>query len=234
MVRELLAAGAEVVALVRDWVPGSELARAGYIDRSRVVRGDVRNQHLLERCLGEYEVQTVFHLAAQTIVGVANRNPASTLDTNIRGTWALLEACRRSPAVQQIVVASSDKAYGAQDVLPYTEDTPVRGGHPYDVSKSCADMVGSDVRQELSVASLRHAVWQLLWRRRSELEPDRPRHDPIGDPRRAAGHPLRREASRATISMSRMAPWPTSCSPNSCRPDRSWPAKCSTSPMSAG
>ncbi len=107
----------------------------------RIVRGDVRDQELLERALGEYKIASVFHLAAQTIVGVANRNPVSTLDTNIRGTWALLEACRRSPAVQQIVIASSDKAYGDQETLPYTETAPVLGRHPYDVSKSCADLL---------------------------------------------------------------------------------------------
>ncbi len=111
------------------------------VARVRLVRGDVRDQELLERALGEYQVATVIHLAAQTVVGVANRNPVSTLDTNVRGTWALLEAARRSPLVRQVVVASSDKAYGDQDVLPYTEDAPLRGRHPYDVSKSCADLL---------------------------------------------------------------------------------------------
>jgi CDP-glucose 4,6-dehydratase len=141
LVRELVAAGADVVALVRDWVPRSELIATTLADRVRIVRGDVRDQELLERALGEYEIASVFHLAAQTIVGVANRNPVSTLDTNIRGTWALLEACRRSPTVQQIVIASSDKAYGDQEILPYTEAAPVLGRHPYDVSKSCADLL---------------------------------------------------------------------------------------------
>jgi CDP-glucose 4,6-dehydratase len=141
LVQHLLAAGADVVALVRDWVPRSELVAGRLIDRVRVVRGDVRDQETIERALGEYEVSTVFHLAAQTIVGVANRNPVSTLDTNIRGTWSVLEACRRSPAVHQIVIASSDKAYGDQKVLPYTEDAAVCGRHPYDVSKSCADLL---------------------------------------------------------------------------------------------
>jgi CDP-glucose 4,6-dehydratase len=141
LVRQLVEAGADVVALVRDWVPRSELVGSGLIEKVRVVRGDVRDQETLERALGEYEVTTVIHLAAQTTVGVANRNPVSTLDTNIRGTWALLEACRRSPTVQQIVTASSDKAYGDQEVLPYKEDAPVLGRHPYDVSKSCADLL---------------------------------------------------------------------------------------------
>jgi CDP-glucose 4,6-dehydratase len=141
VVRQLLAADADVVCLVRDWVPRAELVGTGLIERIRVVRGDVRDQKTMERALGEYEVATVIHLAAQTTVGVANRNPASTLDANIRGTWTLLEACRRSPTVQQIVVASSDKAYGDQDVLPYTEDRPVSGRNPYDVSKSCGDLI---------------------------------------------------------------------------------------------
>lgn len=141
LVRRLLEAGADVVCLVRDWVPQSELVRAGQLERVRVVRGDVRDQALLERALGEYEVDTVIHLAAQSIVSIANRNPISTLETNILGTWALLEACRRTPTVKQVVVASSDKAYGPQPVLPYTEDTPLSGQFPYDVSKSCSDLV---------------------------------------------------------------------------------------------
>lgn len=142
LVRRLAALGTEVVCLVRDWVPQSELARAGLLERVKVVRGDVRDQALLERALGEYEIDTVFHLAAQTIVGIANRNPISTFESNIAGTWALLEACRRSPTVKQIVLASSDKAYGDHANLPYSEDTPLQGRHPYDVSKSCADLIG--------------------------------------------------------------------------------------------
>jgi CDP-glucose 4,6-dehydratase len=141
LVKHLTASGADVVCLVRDWIPRSELVLSGLFDRVRVIRGDVRDQETMERGLGEYEIRTVFHLAAQTTVGVANRNPVSTLDTNIRGTWALLEACRRTPTVQQIVIASSDKAYGDQDNLPYREDAPVLGRHPYDVSKSCADLI---------------------------------------------------------------------------------------------
>lgn len=141
LVRRLLEAGASVVCLVRDWVPESELLRGGLAQRAVVVRGDVRDQALLERVLGEHEIATVIHLAAQTIVTIANRNPVSTFEANVQGTWALLEACRRSPSVKQIVVASSDKAYGDQERLPYTEDTPLAGRHPYDVSKSCADLI---------------------------------------------------------------------------------------------
>jgi CDP-glucose 4,6-dehydratase len=141
LVRRLLDAGAHVVCLVRDWVPRCQAVEAGLLDKVDVVRGDVCDQALLERALGEYEIRSVVHLAAQTIVGIANRNPVSTFESNIRGTWALLEACRRSPAVRQIVVASSDKAYGDQEELPYEEDAPLQGQHPYDVSKSCADLI---------------------------------------------------------------------------------------------
>lgn len=141
LVQRLLAAEADVVCLVRDWIPQCELVRTNAIANVKVVRGDVRDQALLERILGEHEIDTVLHLAAQTIVGIANRNPVSTFETNIQGTWALLEACRRSPLVRQIVVASSDKAYGDQEVLPYDETSPLQGQHPYDVSKSCADLI---------------------------------------------------------------------------------------------
>jgi len=141
LVKRLIEAGADVVCLVRDWVPQSEFVRARLIEQVKVVRGDVRDPALLERALGEYEIDTVIHLAAQTIVGIANCNPVSTFETNILGTWTLLEACRRSPSVKQIVVASSDKAYGDQPQLPYDENTPLQGQHPYDVSKSCADLI---------------------------------------------------------------------------------------------
>lgn len=141
LTRDLADAGADVVCVVRDWVPRSELLSTSLLQRVRLVRGDVRDQALIERVLGEYEVDAVFHLAAQTIVGVANRNPVSTFESNIQGTWTVLEACRRSPTVREIVLASSDKAYGDHDVLPYDETAALQGAHPYDVSKSCADLV---------------------------------------------------------------------------------------------
>lgn len=141
LVRRLIEAGADVVCLVRDWVPQSEMVRAGYIEKVKVVRGDIRDRDVLERALGEFEIDTVIHLAAQTIVTIANRNPISTFETNIAGTWNLLEASCRSPKVKQIVVASSDKAYGDQENLPYDENTPLQGQHPYDVSKSAADLI---------------------------------------------------------------------------------------------
>ena len=141
LVRRLLKAQADVVCLVRDWVPQAELNRDDLVNRLTVVRGDICDLDVLERTLGEYEIETVMHLAAQTIVGIANRNPLSTFESNIAGTWKLLEACRRSPKVKQIIAASSDKAYGDSPVLPYTEKTPLEGRHPYDVSKSCSDLI---------------------------------------------------------------------------------------------
>lgn len=141
LVRRLINSGADVTCLVRDWVPQSELVRGGLLDKVKVIRGDVSDRELIERALGEHEIVTVMHLAAQTIVPIANRNPISTFESNIRGTWNLLEACRRSPLVKQIVFASSDKAYGDHKELPYNESMPLEGKHPYDVSKSCGDLI---------------------------------------------------------------------------------------------
>ncbi|HEX9095252.1 MAG TPA: NAD-dependent epimerase/dehydratase family protein [Candidatus Dormibacteraeota bacterium] len=141
VVRRLLELRADVTCIVRDWVPQSELVTAGMLDQTKVVRGDVLDQALLERALGEYEIDTVVHLAAQTIVGIANRNPSSTFESNIAGSWRLLEACRRSPLVRGVVLASSDKAYGEQDTLPYREDARLQALHPYDVSKASADLI---------------------------------------------------------------------------------------------
>lgn len=140
-VRALLARGAHVIGLVRDQVSGSELGRAGLLSKIDVVHGCVEDEPFLERVMSEYEVQNVLHLAAQTIVGIANRNPLSTFESNIKGTWCLLEAARRCGYRPHVIVASSDKAYGDQDKLPYTEDAPLEGRHPYDASKSCADIL---------------------------------------------------------------------------------------------
>lgn len=137
----LLEAGAEVVGLIRDRVPLSNLKLSGADQRIIGVDGNIADGALLERVLNEYEIEVVFHLAAQPLVRLANRAPLGTFDTNIRGTWLLLEACRRAHTVKRIVVASSDKAYGDQDVLPYSESAPLQGRHPYDVSKSCADLI---------------------------------------------------------------------------------------------
>ena len=142
LAEELSAGGANVTCLVRDWVPDSRLVRTGVFDRVNLVRGELEDGALLTRVLNEYEIDTVFHLGAQTIVGTAARSALSTFESNIRGTWNLLEACKTcARTVQRILVASSDKAYGAHDRLPYTEDMPLQGRFPYDVSKSCADLL---------------------------------------------------------------------------------------------
>ena len=139
---DLLRRGATVVSLVRDWVPDSEAVTAGTLAQCRLVRGELEDYELLLRALNEYEIDSVFHLGAQTIVGTAGRSALSTFESNVRGTWTLLEAARQCASrVERIVVASSDKAYGAHDQLPYTEATPLEGRFPYDVSKSCADLI---------------------------------------------------------------------------------------------
>jgi CDP-glucose 4,6-dehydratase len=148
LVDALLAKGATVTCLVRDWVPASRLLASGAARRTNLVSGSLENYELLLRALNEYEIDTVFHLAAQTIVGTASRSALSTFETNVRGTWNLLEACRACGAlVQRVVVASSDKAYGSQRNLPYREDTPLEGRFPYDASKSCADLIAQSYFQ---------------------------------------------------------------------------------------
>ncbi|WP_055076145.1 GDP-mannose 4,6-dehydratase [Pseudanabaena sp. 'Roaring Creek'] len=141
MTQELVERGAKVVGLVRDWTPQSRLFQMGLEKKIVTVYGRVEDLSILERIVNEYEVETVIHLAAQTIVGVANREPLSTFESNIKGTWNVLEACRRVGKVGRIIVASSDKAYGYQEFMPYSENNPLRGEHPYDVSKSCADLI---------------------------------------------------------------------------------------------
>jgi CDP-glucose 4,6-dehydratase len=141
VVEELDRRGAAVTTLVRDWVPGSRFVRSGLLERVNLVRGELEDHHVLVRALNEYEVDSVFHLGAQTIVGTAARSALSTFEANVRGTWNLMEACRASRLVERIVIASSDKAYGTHDTLPYTEDTPLQGRFPYDASKSCADLI---------------------------------------------------------------------------------------------
>lgn len=139
--KELIDQGANVTGLVRDTVPKSNLYQGEQVKQMNIVQGALEDLDVIERALGEYEIDTVFHLAAQAIVGVANRNPISTFEANILGTWNILEACRRHPLIKRVVVASSDKAYGDQPTLPYDENMPLQGKHPYDVSKSCADLL---------------------------------------------------------------------------------------------
>jgi len=142
LVKELLSRGAYVVALIRDADPQSELFRSDTIAKVTVVNGALEDLWTLERAINEHEVDTVFHLGAQTIVGTARRFPFQTFEANVRGTYNLLEACRlHQTLVKRVVVASSDKAYGDQVNLPYTEDTTLQGRYPYDVSKSCSDLI---------------------------------------------------------------------------------------------
>ena len=142
MVEKLLAEGANVTCLIRDWVHGSKLLESDYLKCCNIVRGELIDYELLLRAINEYEIDTVFHLGAQTIVGTASRSPLSTFEANIKGTWNLLEACRQcSSKIERVLVASSDKAYGSHDNLPYTEETPLVGRFPYDVSKSCTDLI---------------------------------------------------------------------------------------------
>lgn len=140
LVPELVQRGASVVALVRDGAPRSRLVRDGWLDRIATAQGSLTDDGLVRRTLAEYAIDTVFHLGAQTLVGVAKLDPVGTLEANVRGTWMLLEAARQCN-VKQVLVASSDKAYGDSDRLPYREDHPLQGRFPYDVSKSCADLI---------------------------------------------------------------------------------------------
>ncbi len=142
LVKRLLLEGAYVVTLVRDWDPQSELIRSGDVLQTSVVNGRLEDYATLERAINEHEIDTVFHLGAQPIVTTALRNPLPTFEANVRGTYNLLDACRvHRTLVKAVVIASSDKAYGDAPTLPYTEDMPVNGRHPYDVSKSCTDLL---------------------------------------------------------------------------------------------
>jgi CDP-glucose 4,6-dehydratase len=142
LVEELLNLQANVICLMRDWVPVSRLLEEDLLGKCHIVRGELEEYAVVLRTLNEYEVDSVFHLGAQTIVGTANRSALSTFESNIHGTWNVLEAsCECSNKVERVIVASSDKAYGASENLPYKEDAPLQGRFPYDVSKSCADLI---------------------------------------------------------------------------------------------
>jgi CDP-glucose 4,6-dehydratase len=139
--RMLVEEGARVVCLQRDAVRANSLDLFDLRRRVTVINGSVEDLALMERVINEYEIEAVFHLAAQAIVGVANRSPFSTFEANVRGTYSLLEACRRVETIQRVVVASSDKAYGSHEQLPYNEDYPLLGLFPYDASKACTDII---------------------------------------------------------------------------------------------
>jgi CDP-glucose 4,6-dehydratase len=144
LTKELVDLGATVVVLVRDADPQSELIRSGTIHRTTVVNGRLEAYADVERAVNEHDVETIFHLGAQTIVGTAHRSPMQTLEANVQGTWHVLEAARVHPdLVRRVLIASSDKAYGEQPVLPYTEDMSLTGTAPYEVSKSCTDLISA-------------------------------------------------------------------------------------------
>ena len=140
LVKQLLRERAEVIAIVRDHSPSSMAVSEKLLDRCVVVRGSITDAALVSRTLAEYSPKTVFHLAAQTQVGTAQKDPVGTLEANVQGSWVLLQACRECNT-PQVLVASSDKAYGASDDLPYLETHPLLGRFPYEVSKSCCDLI---------------------------------------------------------------------------------------------
>lgn len=142
VVKKLLAQGARVVLLVKDFEPASEIIRSRDFERCVVVYGRLEDYATIESALSTYDIDSVFHLGAQTLVGAAYRSPLATFEANVRGTYNLLEACRvYTGLVRRIVVASSDKAYGDKAVLPYTEEMSLDARHTYDVSKSCTDLI---------------------------------------------------------------------------------------------
>ncbi|NBO53112.1 MAG: NAD-dependent epimerase/dehydratase family protein [Actinobacteria bacterium] len=144
LTRWLVDAGAHTVAFVSDADPQSELMRSGYINRVAVMNGRLENYEDVERAINNQEVDSIIHLGAQPIVGAADRSPRHTFESNIQGTWNVLDAARvLGGLVERVVVASSDKAYGTQPVLPYTEDMSMNGDHPYEVSKSCTDLIST-------------------------------------------------------------------------------------------
>ena len=156
MVRRLLEEDADVTVIIRDYVSHSAYFELGHSFECNEALGDITDFEFVSRMMNEYQIQTVFHLAAQTQVSIANRNPIPTFESNIKGTWNVLDACRINN-VEQVVIASSDKAYGASPTLPYDEDTPLHGLHPYDVSKSCADMIA-----QITDPEVRSETWYLI------------------------------------------------------------------------
>jgi CDP-glucose 4,6-dehydratase len=143
LVRRLLSAGARLVCLVRNRLPNPGVVAPNLLQQAKLVHGEILDQALLKQALNQNQIDTVFHVAAQAIVGIANRNPLTTFETNVQGTWCLLEACRQNPRIRQVVVTSSDKAYGEQVEMPYREDMALGGLHPYEVSKACADRIAT-------------------------------------------------------------------------------------------
>ena len=183
---ELAQHGASVLGLIHSDPSHSLLAYMGVLPQVTTVPGDIRDFATLSQILADNPVDIIFHLAAQTQVGIANSDPMTTFDTNIKGTWTLLEAARCQPQPPGLIIASSDKAYGEQTQLPYDENTPLLGQHPYDVSKACADLIAHTYAHtyNLPVAIARcanlYGGGDLNWRRivpgttRSVLQGERP------------------------------------------------------------
>ena len=151
LVRTLVERGAAVTVILRDQPGQSNLCLLGLASQISIAQGSITDYALVERTFNEYEIDTCFHLAAQAIVGAANRSPLSTFESNIKGTWTVLEACRLSRLVERVVIASSDKAYGSQPRLPYTEETSLLGANPYDASKACTDIIARSYHQTFGV-----------------------------------------------------------------------------------
>lgn len=193
LVAELVDRGSKVVCLQRDETQPNSLDLLQLRDKVTVIRGSVDDLPLMSRILNEYEIDAVFHLAAQALVGAANRSPISTFESNIRGTYLLLEACRLSSTVARVVVASSDKAYGSHSELPYFEDFKLNAVFPYDVSKACTDLISQSYAHtfELPVAVTRSAN---IWSCGCESIADHSGHDPVHSSRRKSDHPVRRHA----------------------------------------
>jgi CDP-glucose 4,6-dehydratase len=212
VVKMLVEQGAGVVCLQRDSVKANTLDLFDLRRHVTVISGSVEDYALMQRIINEYGIDAVFHLAAQAIVGPANRSPFSTLETNIRGTYALLEACRISPTVKRVVVASSDKAYGTHKELPYTEDYSLQGLFPYDASKACGDMLARSFAHTFNtpIAVTRFANIYGSSRR-------------CGVCRRSSAAMGPRSANSSMSTMPRGA---TSCSPKESKPP---PARLSTS-----
>jgi len=133
--------GANVIILVRNLEKEFTYKVFNLEDKTTQVQGDLADTQLLERVLRDYSISSCFHLAAQSIVGIADQSPVPTFESNIRGTWNLLEACRNMNTLKRIIVASTDKAYGQQKKLPYTEKSPLLGLYPYHASKACEDII---------------------------------------------------------------------------------------------
>ncbi len=152
LVKRLLKEGANVTCLILDFDPRSELLRSGDINEVSTISGNLSDLMAVRRAVFQNECSTIFHLGAQTIVGTALLDPVETFESNIHGTWNVLEAARTSAGlVNKVLIASSDKAYGSVDTLPYDEDMPLRGDSPYDVSKSCADLLSTSYAKTYGV-----------------------------------------------------------------------------------